>query len=670
MQFCLACLRLARLAAVVAAVFSALAVHAQDLANEMSLEQLMQLEVTTASRYTQTALEAPAAVSVVTSEDIRTFGYRNLADVLASMRGLYLSYDRTYHYLGVRGFSTPGDYNTRVLLLVDGVRFNDNLYDQAQIGSDFPIDIDLVERVEFVPGPSAAVYGANAFFGVLNVITREGKQLSGSRVSTEVGSGGYAKLRWSLGRSDSYGGDWLLAASRSSAKGSDLYFPAFDTPEQNNGVARGLDYDRSTNLFVKMRNGGLTLSLTHGERVKGMPTAAFSQVFNDRHSRAADSSTRASAEFAGKWSPVLHFVARVHGGRYQYVGDYVYDYPPVTVNRDTGSGRWIGSELQWVSTAFQRHKISFGLDYRRDIRIAQKNFDLDSEVQHLNTSSRGDVAGIYAQDEFAIRSDLALHAGLRWGKHSRSEGSLHPRLGLVYLVTPSTAVKLLYGTAYRPPNAYERDYRVDAPGGTVDTVGLRSERVRTSEIVVEHVPSNASRMLFTVFRTNVTNLISLGDAPQSDRLTFSSSNGAGVYGVETEIEQQMGKDSRARIAYSWQRARDEVTRQTLANSSRHILKAQWSTAIATGGADAVRWTQGRLGAEAIAVGRRDTLTSQLPPHAVFNLTYSTRVAGADVSAGIYNLFNRRFADPASYEIRGDSIAQDGRAYRLKLSYAF
>ncbi len=68
------------------------------------------------------------------------------------MRGLYVSYDRAYHYLGTRGFATPGDYNTRVLLLVNGVRLNDNLYDQANIGTDFPIDLDLIERVEFVSG--------------------------------------------------------------------------------------------------------------------------------------------------------------------------------------------------------------------------------------------------------------------------------------------------------------------------------------------------------------------------------------------------------------------------------------------------------------------------------------------------------------------------------------
>ena len=206
----------------------------------------MQLQVTTASRYAQTALEAPATVSVVTADDIRLFGYRNLSEVLGSMRGLHVSYDRTYHYLGTRGFATPGDYNTRVLLLVNGVRFNDNLYDQATIGTDFPIDLDLVDRVEFVPGPGSAVYGANAFFGVINVITRNGRQLAGPQVSAEAGSHGSAKLRFSLGTVDAHGGDWLIAVTRATTRGADHYYPSYDTPSTHNGVAQGLDFDRST----------------------------------------------------------------------------------------------------------------------------------------------------------------------------------------------------------------------------------------------------------------------------------------------------------------------------------------------------------------------------------------------------------------------------------------
>src|SRR4051794_11917002 len=103
-----------------------------DGATGMTLEQLLSVNVqhvTGASRFNQDVVDAPAAVTIITREEIYTFGYRTLADVLRGVRGYYVSNDRNYSYLGVRGFSRPGDYNSRLLLLVDGHRMNDNVYD-------------------------------------------------------------------------------------------------------------------------------------------------------------------------------------------------------------------------------------------------------------------------------------------------------------------------------------------------------------------------------------------------------------------------------------------------------------------------------------------------------------------------------------------------------------
>ena len=171
-MYCPSVRRLAGSLVAVAALCLPNPVTAQDATtsrqpvSEMSMQDLMSVEVvSTASKFPQAIREAPASITVVTAEEIRRFGYRTLGDVLRSVRGFYTTYDRNYAYVGMRGFARPGDYNTRVLLLVDGHRLNDDIFDQAPIGTDFPIDLSLVERVEVIRGPASSLYGTNALFG-------------------------------------------------------------------------------------------------------------------------------------------------------------------------------------------------------------------------------------------------------------------------------------------------------------------------------------------------------------------------------------------------------------------------------------------------------------------------------------------------------------------------
>ena len=139
----------------------------------------MNIQVYSASKSVQSVSDAPASVTVVTADEIQKYGYRTLADILRDVRGFYVTYDRDYSYVGVRGFGRLGDWNSHILLLVDGHRINDNVLGQAMIGTEFPVDVDLIERVEIVRGPSSSLYGAEAFLAVINVITRKAPGLKG-----------------------------------------------------------------------------------------------------------------------------------------------------------------------------------------------------------------------------------------------------------------------------------------------------------------------------------------------------------------------------------------------------------------------------------------------------------------------------------------------------------
>lgn len=103
-----------------------------DLA-EASLEQLGNIKVYSASKHLQSAGDAPSSVTVITADEIQQHGYRTLADILQTVRGFFVTYDRNYSSIGVRGFARPEDFNTRVLLLVDGHRLNDNIYHWANV---------------------------------------------------------------------------------------------------------------------------------------------------------------------------------------------------------------------------------------------------------------------------------------------------------------------------------------------------------------------------------------------------------------------------------------------------------------------------------------------------------------------------------------------------------
>ncbi|QDZ28834.1 TonB-dependent siderophore receptor [Noviherbaspirillum sp. UKPF54] len=633
-----------------------------DLAS-LPMEQLLSLEVYSASKFVQKVSDAPSAVSVVTAADIRAFGWRTLADILRSMRGLYVNNDRNYSYLGARGFLRPGDYNTRFLLLVDGYRINDAVYDQAAIGTEFMLDVDLIERVEFVPGPGSSIYGSNAFFGVINIITRRGSDMSGARAAVEAGSYGARKARASYGWHDD-DREFLISASSYRIDGQDLYFPEFDTPAQNNGVARRLDYDRAQNLFVKGAAGPFRISASHGERTKGIPTASFSQVFNDPRAHTVDTQSAVDANYTGALSDHAELSSRLYWGSSTYLGDYIYDYPPLTVNRDGAQARWWGGEAKLVSTHFARHKVVAGAEYQRDYRRDQYNFNVDPYKLNLDDHRDGTRAGVYLQDEIILRDDLLLNAGMRYDRHSTAGSAYNPRLALMYKLTPATTVKTVYGTAYRAPNAYELYYQLTGEGGQKANPALKAESIRTRELIVEQYLNADTRITASAFHNSVRDLISQTVDPADNLPVFRNVDQATARGLELELEKAWGGGAKLRTSYSWQQAQDDSSGATLVNSPRHLAKFNLSAPLP----GAAWWA----GAEAQYVGSRLTRQGSTGGYWLANLTLSSaRLArGLDVSASVYNLFDRGYADPGSAEHAQDAIRQDGRSFRVKLCAAF
>ena len=228
---------------------TARAAAAQQPLPDLSLEELMQLDagqVFGASERLQPVTEAPASVSFITAEEIARYGYRTLADILRGVRGMYVTNDRNFSLLGTRGFAKPGDYNSRILLLVNGHRVNDNVFGQAEIGAEFGIDPAMFERVEIIRGPASSLYGDSAFFAVVNVITRSGASLDGASVTRRGRharhAAGARQRRAAVRERRRRGAVGHLRAQR--RRRPAVLSRRSTRPATNNGIAEGLDGER------------------------------------------------------------------------------------------------------------------------------------------------------------------------------------------------------------------------------------------------------------------------------------------------------------------------------------------------------------------------------------------------------------------------------------------
>jgi outer membrane receptor protein involved in Fe transport len=668
-----------RLGAVLCAALACAASHAagetkDDDLTQLGIEQLMNLDVETASRFPQKRSEAPSAVTVISSADIRAYGYRTLADILNSIRGLYVRTDTLYTYLGVSGFGRPGDYNSRILLLIDGYRVNDSVYETAPIGTDFLLDVDLIDRVEFVPGPGSAVYGGNAFFGVINVITKTARSLAGAQASIEAGNFGTEKGRVSYGRHLDSGGDLLLSATGYHSHGEDLRFATSDNPTETAPTAPGLNYDEYKSAFAKYSFGGLRVEAGYSTRKKGSAAVSYAlgTDFLDPRAFVVDTQSFVDVLYERNLARELDLSVRVNYGSYPYHGNYPYVSSvsgQVVENKDGARAQWWGSEVKLRAHPFEAHRIVAGLDFRDEYQRDQFNYDQQPFVRYVDSRERANRVGIYVQDEITLRPGLIFDAGLRHDIEPLLGGVTSPRLALIYSPDPGRSVKLLYGSAYRAPNAWEQfDNQAKIQEANLS---LKPELIRTTEIVLEQTVRRQLRLTASAFQYRISNLIDEVTDPATQLLQYRNVGQVQSRGAQFEAEQVWDNGARLRASYSYQLAEDtngpEGTKSILLNSPRHLGKLNFTTPIPLGPL--------RAGLEVQAMSRRRAMVDEVAGHTVTNLTLLDPALTGSLAASfsVYNLFDVRYADPATAALANlglDDIPQPSRSFLLKLTYTF
>ena len=316
------------------------------------------------------------------------------------------------------------------------------------------------------------------------------------------------------------------------------------------------------------------------------------------------------------------------------------------------------------------HKIVAGVDYRDEYRRDQFNYDQQPFVQYVDSRQSAKRIGLYAQDEYTVRPGLIFNAGLRHDIEPLSGGVTSPRLALIYAPDPSRSIKLLYGSSYRAPSAWEQfasQANVQEPN-----LALEPERIRTAEIVLEQFVRNQLRLTASAFQYRISELIDEVPDPANALLQFRNVGRVQSRGAQFEAEQAWDNGGRLRASYSYQLAEDLNARDSgvdpiLLNAPRHLAKLNFTSPIPVASL--------RAGLEVQSMSRRRSADGEVAGHTVTNLTLIDPSVTQSLTASfsVYNLFDTKYADPASAALsnRGlDSIPQPRRSFLLKLTYIF
>lgn len=491
--------------------------------------------VEAASLHTQSLMEAPASVTVITDEDIRRRGYRTLGEALSDARGrgLFITYDRTYQGLGVRGYAIPGDYSTRLMIMINGHSMSESLYVTAgSFGQDFGLDMDVVKRIEIIRGPSSALYGNKGMFATINIVTKSPVEYQPLRVTAETGSFGQRKLEVGTSQYLGRGANLLVAASVFNNTGQSLYFPQFDSPATNSGWAVNMDGERGYHTFADLIWGNWSFLGYLAGREKIVPTAWYGAAFNDRGTSVAGTRGFADASYQRNLGASGQLRWRTFYDEYHTVNrvDFTNASPvlqllqfalaPPVDGRQGGDGERLGSEVDYRFQLPRLGYVTIGTESNWDI-LAKLSAELVAPL-HLPISevdTLGRSFAVFAQQEWEFSPRWKMYLGGRLDMARYHDRAVSPRIGLIYQPSPASAVKLLFGRAFRNPSVFEQFYH---DGGTqIENPGLKSERMNSFEAVFEKRVGRTVDLSANVYHYDLNDVIAevpqRGNAPVPKR---------------------------------------------------------------------------------------------------------------------------------------------------------
>lgn len=691
-------------AALAAAAIAGLA-QAADLTEEdeltMAFGDKSFVSIATGTRVPVT--RAPAVATVITAEDIKAMGATDLDQVLETVPGLHVArstqgYAPIYTIRGVRGNLS----NPQVLMLVNGLPVT-LVFDGGRGNAWGRLPLENVARIEVIRGPGSALYGADAFAGVIDIVTKTAAQIGGTQVGARAGSfrsadawvlhgatWGPFEVAAHLGAGTTDGARQVITADAQT--GFDAIFGAFGAPPASHAPG-------PASLGHDSLDGGLDVSLGPWRWRVGLKQrddlgsgAGVAQALDPTGRNASRRITSDLTWHQPQFTPHWDLRAQASLLHHREFSDLVL-FPAGT---NLGGGPFqdgmIGNPYKWerharlegsaLFTGLRGHRVRLGAGLQRQdlYRIREtKNFNPD--FSPIGSGSRADVVDVsdtlpfirpanrtvrfaYVQDEWSLAKDWTLTAGLRHDRYTDFGGTTNPRAALVWEAAYDLTAKLMVGSAFRAPGLIEL-YGINNPVA-MGNASLQPERMRTIEAALSWQATARATVGLNLFRYRMTDMIRLDSTG-----TYRNSGEQTGHGLELEAAWDPVKALRLSGSYGFQRSTDRATGRDAGLAPRHhlLLRADWR--LAPG------W---RTNAQLNLVGQRQREPGDPRPpvdgYATLDATLrSDRLGGGiEWALAVRNLFDADAREPSPFGLPVIAIPNDlplpGRSLSIEATWRF
>ena len=627
---------------------------------------------------------APAVASVITAEDIEAMGATDLDEVLETVPGLHVSHS-TLGYAPIytiRGIASQ--YNPQVLMLTNGLPMTSAYTgDRGIVWGGLPLE--NVARIEVIRGPGSALYGADAYSGVINIVTKTAANIDGSQAGVRLGSFS-TRDGWVL-----HGGEvgslqvaaYLRVGHTDGAKETVLADAqtGIDRSAAPFGIPPASYAPGSTNLGRNAVDGSLDLShdkwrfrmaLKRRDKVENATglAQALDPAGRSFSQRVTSDLTYQDKNFAKNLDVTLQ-------GSYYYLNeksDLVLFPPGVAFPTGMFPTGMIGNPYLWERrflfsasafyTGFDNQRVRVGAgrgndnlyktqesrNYRYTYIPGLGNIptplgsvvDVSNSGAFMSPHQRSDNF-VYAQDEWSFAKDWTLTGGVRHDNYSDVGGTTNPRLALVWEAGYNLTTKLLAGKAFRAPS-FQELYNINNPVATGNP-NLKPETISTLEAAVSWQPSSNMQLGANVFHYEMKDILRF--VPNADPTTGSTAQNTGGqtgHGLELEASWDLTKALRLSGNYGYQRSTDQTTDKDAGDAPHHhlYLRGDWRF-LADWTANAqTNWIAGR---DRVAGDMRPTV----PNYHTVDLTLrkgTARHGEWDLSFSVRNVFNETVLEPS------------------------